>query len=311
MSIELSVILPTDSYETIAPVLEHLRRQTIADRIEIVLVVPAAADIPDKTTCAALQIQRMKSITPLGEARAIGVRAASAPFVFVGETHSYLRADAAEKLLSAAHSTGATVVVPGFENANPGNILSWAAFLVDYGRWTPTSTAREIKDMPLYNALFRRDDLLQLGERLERAFAHGDEMSLALRSRNARVYFEPAAHILHLNISAPAHTVHEQFLAGAMIGRQRVKRWGWPKRLLYAAASPLIPFVLFRRNVAGAWRTIRARELSWSIIAAMLVLDLAKATGECVAYLGLNKSKYEAIMDRYEIRKRDYAIGRS
>ena len=39
------------------------------------------------------------SISPLGIPRAMGIRAATASFVFIGETHSFLHPDAAEKLV--------------------------------------------------------------------------------------------------------------------------------------------------------------------------------------------------------------------
>jgi hypothetical protein len=39
---ELSVILATDTYATIRPVIARVRRQTIRDRIELVLVAPSA-----------------------------------------------------------------------------------------------------------------------------------------------------------------------------------------------------------------------------------------------------------------------------
>ena len=38
----LSVILPTDTYATIRPVIDRLRRQTVHDQIEVVLVAPSA-----------------------------------------------------------------------------------------------------------------------------------------------------------------------------------------------------------------------------------------------------------------------------
>ena len=39
---------------------------------------------------------------PLATPRAAGIRTATAPLVFIGETHGFLRHDAAEKLLAAA-----------------------------------------------------------------------------------------------------------------------------------------------------------------------------------------------------------------
>lgn len=46
---ELSVVLPTDDYETIRPVIERLRAQTIRDRLEIVLVASEPRAIEERT----------------------------------------------------------------------------------------------------------------------------------------------------------------------------------------------------------------------------------------------------------------------
>ena len=47
MSVELSIVLPTDNFETIRAVLQHVDRQTIADRLETIVVIPDGAEIPD------------------------------------------------------------------------------------------------------------------------------------------------------------------------------------------------------------------------------------------------------------------------
>lgn len=306
MSAELSIVLPTDNYETVRAVLEHVRRQTIVDRLEVILVVPDEAEIPETSTFVRQKIVRVRSTSSFAAARAAGISAATASYIFMAETHSYLRPDAAEKMLMAARSGDWSIVLPGFENANPRRVLSWASFLVDYGRWTPISPAGETRDVPLFNALFRRSNLPQTSADLARAISHGDEILLIMRAQNARIYFEPAARIAHLNLDFLASSFHEQFLAGAMIGRQRAERWSLFKRLAYLLASPLIPFVLFRRNFLGAWRTIRARQLSWFTLPAMFVLYIGKALGELLGYAGLTSARQAAAMDRYEIRKRDY-----
>ena len=131
--IRLSVVLPTDTAKTIEPVLRNLERQTMAGNLEIVLVSEAANDDgqePRRATAkpfANLIRVPVDELSPLGRTRAAGVRAATAPFVFIGETHSFLRPDAAEKLLERAVAEGCSAVVPGFENQNPSNSWSWAA----------------------------------------------------------------------------------------------------------------------------------------------------------------------------------------
>ncbi len=135
-SARMSVILPTDVYETIRGVVRRLRQQTVRDQLEIVIVAPVGAplglDESELQGFAGVRIVRVEALQPIGAARAAGVRAARAPLVFIGETHSYAHPTCAEMLIEALSGPWAAVV-PGFSNANPRGSLSWSLFLMDYG----------------------------------------------------------------------------------------------------------------------------------------------------------------------------------
>lgn len=307
---ELSVILPTDSYETIEPVLTKLRQQTIARRIEVILVAPSAKTLAPasehESDFAALRIVEVTSIFPLGIPRAAGIRAATAPFVFVGETHSFLHADAAEKLMAAAVEGRWDAVTPGFENANPDGVLSWSAFLAAYGRWSATQPAGEIKEPPVYDTLYRRDVLMEMGERLELMLSGGDDLRRALQARGRRLYFCPTARIDHLNITRLLPWWHEHFLIGLMIGSRRARSWPWWRRLGYIAGAWLIPLILFRRSWAGVQRVVNAVQLPPGTIPAIFLIYTAKAAGELVGYAGGGNSDDLKTMSHYEVRRIDY-----
>src|SRR5262245_1426121 len=101
----MSVVLPTDTYETIRTVIQHLSRQTVRDQLEILIVTPRSESlglVPSELEgFAGVHIIPVDSLRPLGAARAAGVRAARAPLVFIGETHSYAHPRCAEVLIQA------------------------------------------------------------------------------------------------------------------------------------------------------------------------------------------------------------------
>ena len=307
---ELSVILPTDTDETIRPVLERLRRQNVADRIEIVLVTPAADSLAKATAhdtgFAAVRIVGISSLSPLGVARAAGIRAAAAPLVFLGETHSYPQPGWAEALLRAAASGSWSAVAPGMENANPKSVFSAAGFLSDYARWGSALPAGEIAEAPIYNTLYRRQVLLECGEQLGEMLSHGDSLRRFLQENGHRAYFEPAARITHVNIDQPAACIRERFLAGALIGSQRARRWPWWRRLAYAGGSALIPIVLIQRMLPGVRHSSRTQQLPTGTFSMIVMLTYAKALGELVGYAGLGTPAHQTAMDLHEIRKLDY-----
>lgn len=307
---DLSVILPTDTIETVERVLEALRRQTMASRLEVILVTPSvdavAEAVGHESAFAALRVVGIETLAPLGPARASGVRAAAAPLVFIGETHSYLRPDAAERLVAAAADAQWDVIVPGFESANPSGVLSWSAFLGDYARWSAILPGGEIPEAPLYDCLCRRAALLDLGERLAPMLSFGDDLRRSLQAGRRRVLFVPEARLEHLNIASPWAWWHEHFLIGVLIGQRRARQWPWAKRLVYLAGAGLIPAVLFWRAWPSARRVARARRLPWGTFPALAMLHVAKALGEVFGYLGGGSREHEEAMSLYEIRRVDY-----
>ena len=153
----LGIILATDRYETIRPVIRHLRRQTIRDQVEIVMVGEASLagelDTAELAEFARVHVEIVDSIDPIGPARAAGVRAARAPLVFIGETHTYAHPTWAELLVKAQDGPWAGLI-PGFGNANPVSPLSWAIFLLDYGQWLHVMPPGESTIAPTHNGVF-------------------------------------------------------------------------------------------------------------------------------------------------------------
>src|SRR6185295_8297300 len=108
-------------------VLGTLRRQTIADRLE---VLSAALDVEavsiqseDRDAFADVRVVSLNGRRSLSHARAVCIRAARAEFVAFGEDHCLPNAEWAEVLL-ARLTEGYTGVGPRMINANPGSVAS-------------------------------------------------------------------------------------------------------------------------------------------------------------------------------------------
>lgn len=306
----LSVILTTDTYETIRPVVACLRRQTVRDRIELVIVAPEGTPLPppveETEGLGGVCVVRVDDVETFGAGRAAGVRAASAPIVVIGETHTYAHPGWAEALL-AAHTGTWAIVVPGLGNANPGTVLSWAVFLLDYGRWMAGLPAGETDLAPTHNSSFKREMLLELGPALDSALAHGDEMAVYCRGRGHRAYFEPTARIDHLNITRLGAWLEERFLAGLLIGGRRAARWSWPRRMLYFAASPLVPPLLLFRLRHALRLARRQAQMPAGTMAAVLLGLAVWGVGEAWGYLRGARQSETLQMTEYELHKMRYA----
>ena len=302
----ISVIVVTDQYRTIRRVLAHLREQTARSQVELVIVLPRdardAAEEANLTGFAGVKFVELDSVHPVPHARAAGIRAATAPVVFLGETHSFPSPALAEALI-AAHETTWDAVVPGLANANPETAWSWASYLMDYGTWDSTGEAREIGGGPTWNVAYRKALLQECDDRLERAMEHGDVLAVWLREHNARTWFEPRARLAHANVEPFKSWAEQRFLCGVLVAASRKNRWPVSRRLLYVVASPLIPPVILYRLRSTVTGLLRNGAMPVTAIPALVLGTILRTAGEVVGYIRGSRPHEQPRMDHYEIHK--------
>jgi glycosyltransferase involved in cell wall biosynthesis len=300
----LSVVIVTDGYETIRKTVRHLRAQTIADRIELVVVAPQGELALDERELGELHshgVVRVADIRSLSWARAPGIRAARAPIVALAESHCFPEPDWAERLL-AAHADGWAAVGPSVFNANPTSVVSWVNLLLDYGPWLGPTAGGDMSDLPGHNSSYRKDLLLAYGDRLETMLEAETIMHADLREAGHRLYQEPTARTAHLNVTRTASWIGERFQTGRRFASARSHAWALWRRALYAAGSPLIPVVRFRRLLRDLSRTGSGRELHGYGYVLLALALCVSATGELVGYaLGSGDSMYA--LSRIELHK--------
>jgi hypothetical protein len=308
----LAVVLATDHYETIRPVVRRLRHQTIRKQLELVIVGvrgrPLEVVESELGEFGRVNVVEVDSLFPVGCARAAGVRACRSPLVFIGETHTYAHSTWAETL-TRSDGTGAGIV-PGFGNANPKTALSWAIFLLDYGNFLHLLPPREAEVAPSHNGAFKRDTLLSLGPALDDALTQGDRLTTVLRAAGLRVHFEPAARIDHLNVARLKPWIQERYFGGRLLAGRRAERWSPYRRLMYFCGSPIIPGLLLfrlRKTLRVVWR---ARQVPAGTLVAMVAAGLVSAVGEMMGYaLGAGRNTEPRMME-FELHKVRYAAPR-
>jgi hypothetical protein len=300
----LSVVIVTDAYETIRKTVRHLRAQTVAAQIELVIVAADGELGLDEGELAELhshRVVRVGDIRSLSWARAPGIRTAGAPIVVLAESHCFPEPDWAERLL-AAHADGWAAVGPAVFNANPGSVVSWVNLLLDYGPWLGPTPGGELGDLPGHNSSYRRDLLVAYGDRLESMLEAETIMHADLRAAGHRLYQEPGARAAHLNVTRTASWIGERFQTGRRFASARSSRWPLWRRAVYAAGSPLIPVVRLRRLLRDVARTGTGRELrGYGYLLLGLALGVS-AAGELVGYAhGSGDSMYA--LSRIELHK--------
>jgi hypothetical protein len=283
----LSVILATrERFATLARTVAHLRRQTIRETIELVLVAPSRDRLALDATAVAgfggVRVVEVGEFRSVGRSNAAGVRAAAAPVVALGEDHCFPEPDWAERLV-AAHRGPWAAVGPGVRNANPGSAVSWADLLIAYGHWLVPAPSREADYLPGHNSSYKRDLLLAFGDRLDALMEVETLLHWELRARGHRLRLETTARVAHTNFSRWSPWLRAHFHHGRVFASARGGARSFAWRALYAAGSPLIPAVRFAR----LWRLLPSSEIRRRCLRVLpaLAVGLAfDALGQMVGY---------------------------
>lgn len=289
MNPAISVILPTwDTFDAVRTTIEHLGRQTIAAQIELLICAPGAdrfeVDADAVRPLHSVRVLEAGDLSATGPARAAAIRAASADVIAFTEDHSFPEPQWAEALLRA-HEEPHAAVAPAVKNANPG-LVSWADLLLGYGRWVAPGRRGTMDLLPGHNISYKRAPLLEYGDELDSLMEAETVMLWDLRRRGHTLLLEPAAVTAHTNFSRLGVWLDTQWHLGRVFAATRAKSWPVPRRLVFAAASPLVPFVRSYHTVRYGLRNglpVSRLVAVMPVLALGLIADfVAQATGTMV-----------------------------
>jgi len=283
----LAVILVTpDDHVTLRTLLSHLQAQTIREQIEIVVVAPQANAInADEIRAAgfgAVREVEHSVADSSARARAAGVRVATAPIVAFAEDHAFPNADWAQALV-AAHQRAFVAVGPAIANANPTNTVSWVNFLIEYGEWFER-TSGETDHLPGHNSSYQRASLLAYGDALSQWLDAEYVLQKDLLARGHRLYLQAAAVTRHLNFARWLPSLALRFNGGRVFASARSRSWSLGRRLGYAIAAPLIPWVRLAKLFRWSRRSAAYQRIVWRILPALIFFLGVDAFGEMMGY---------------------------
>ena len=306
----LSVVLATSGdFTTIEATVHHLRRQSIADRLELVIVAqaPTALAAGDQAFQGfwGHQVIGAGSVLSGGRANTAGVRAARAPVVALAEDHCFPEPEWAAALLERHDCGDVAAVGPLLRNANPATLVSWCDFVIGYGRWIDPTSTGEQPFLPGHNSSYRKSILLEFGACLEDLLGTETVLHLEIRRRGHRLVIEPRARAAHTNFGRIGPWLPAQFYHGRVFAAERARRWNLARRIFYAVASPLIPCVRLVRAMGHLRRSERPRP-SLLRLTPLLALGLsADGIGQLLGYL-LGAGAAPSQLARFEFRRVDH-----
>jgi hypothetical protein len=310
---EMSVVIATpDRYETIRKTVQHLRAQTVNDRLELVIVTPSVGQLElddrELKDFAQCRIVEVGPITSIARAYAAGIRQAAAPVVVLSEDHSFPDTSWAAALIER-HRQPWAVVGPAVRNANPNGVISWVDFLLGYSPWLDPVPAGEIDHLPGHNSSYKRTILLEYDRDLEVLLEAECVLHQDLMRRGHRLYLESAARTAHVNFGRVKPWIPYLVLAGRVFAAARARQWPVRRRILYAAAAPLIPLVRLWRIRADLRRPGRPGHLWRRLVPALLMALVFDAVGQALGY-AFGQGHSDEKLSYFEFHRERHAAAR-
>lgn len=310
-----AIVVASSDFGQVRRTVRSLAAQSIADRIELILVAPhegvRAAAEPEMRNFHSVRFVSRGPITNVDEAVAAELCNATAPLVAPIEDHAFADPDWAERCLAIWDGTAAGIG-PAVVNGNPGSGLSWANLGVAYNPWGENRPRGPHEAAPIHNGVFRTQALKPYRDELPALWNREARILGRLKEDGHGFLFEPAAKMRHLNPSTLRSTAELRFNAGRLYGATRAEREGWSplRRGIYAVLCPLIPVIRYRKmrgDVFSAIGRSEARTGPWLFLA--LCFD---GLGEGAGYLrGAGRSRDRLAtfeMDRAQhLNRRDRA----
>lgn len=310
------VVITPDRYATIRKTIRHLRAQKICGQLEIIIVAPSAVELGvDENEMDGFLQYRIVEVGPVSStarARARGTLYASAPIIAFAEDHAYPAPGWAEALVER-HREDWAAVVPVITNANPRRLTSWANLLIEYSQWLAPMEGGQSEHLPGHNCSYKRDVLLEYGDRLEAMLDAESILHWDLRTKGRRLYLEPKARTFHQNFSVQSPSLALRFNGGRLFAAARARCWPAWRRALFACASPLIPAVRCLRITRELFRPGRPRHLLPRLLPALIVGLIFDGAGEMTGYalgpgqamaklsdMEFHRERYLALHDRRE-----------
>ena len=260
MSVELSAVVVVGPRRARGEgCLRALLAQEIGEALEglAIDVGPEGAAPLPACTDPRVRTLRLAPATTFAAARMDGVRLARGGVVAFLEEHCRPLPGFGAALLRAYAEGPWAGVGTRIENANPGQGVSDITGLLAYHHFYAPLESREVEFLPGHNASFRRQVLLDYGDRLEGLLRSDIVFHHRLRRDGHRLFVAADAAIAHLNEVSPWSRGRGVGWWYRLFANARAEEFSWSaaRRLAYLLGCAVLPLYY----AFTVWRALRRR----------------------------------------------------
>lgn len=297
-------------YEICRRTISYLLAQSVVNQIELVLVGPSRdvmrVDERELAPFHSHQIIEVGKVLSTGQGLAAGTLAARADLVTYAEEHGFPPPDLCEVLLR--HAAGSDYQAYGWSMlpSNPGTV-AWAHMYGQFAEAVAPRPTGEVSRLGGHHAMYRRALLMDYKDSLADVFGCEAVLQEDLERRGIKMLLIGEVAGGHTQISDFWSYLWHEFVSQRSFAAARVRKlnWGWGRRLLYVAGSPLIPFLRLKRKLPYIRSTGRWAQLMPQVGFIIFAANCAGTAGEVLGYL--NGQSDKALSERLKIELDRYA----
>lgn len=297
VTLTVVVALIDGRVEALARCLEALHRQTGAPSMEIIVpyddpcaaVVELGRSYPDVRFIHAKHLdtaaaRRGGSREHHDTLRTIGLREARSRYVALTEDHAVQEEGWARGLVDALDAHAGVAAIGGAVECGGDRLLQLAVYYCDFGRYQnplPEGPAAFVSDS---NVVYRREALESVGDVWADDY-HETAVHWALVERGHEIWLTPRVQVWQTRTGLTfREAMRERVVWGRSFAGTRVRGAAVGKRLLLAALSPLLPFLMTARLARGVVQRGRGVGRFAAALPLVFALQCAWAFGELLGY---------------------------
>jgi len=191
--------------------------------------------------------------------------------------------DWARRILSA-HSAPWPAIGGAIEIDPQASLVDWAVYFCRYSRYMLPFSPRFLDDLPADNCSYKREALGQvrglMSDGFWETFIHHD-----MGSRGEKLLSDPSPVVTYRGGISGWTFFRRRYIHGRYFGARRGRAFTLAQRLVRAAASPVVLFLLLTHIAGRTWKNGRHRSRLLATLPLIFCFVLAWAAGEGLGYL--------------------------
>ncbi len=230
-----------------------------------------------------IRVMPVEGYPSIPKLRAIGMAAARGRMIGILEDHCNVPPTWFQSI-ERAHLAGHRAIGSGVENGAVDRVIDWGVFFCEYAKFMPPVQGGTGVEIPGNCAVYDRQALDLVGPEIKQevweSFIHR-----RMAEEGVAFFCDPEMTVSHKREFPFSYFMSQRYHYSRSFAGMRLQTAPRSRRLIYAAATPLLPPMLMGRMATTIWRKGRRKKEFMIAVPVISIFLLSWAWGEFVGAL--------------------------